>query len=106
MILQSKLQWGSEIWPFDLKSGLFECRISKGPVFKRPGFTYGFSCGPNHSKTRPLEFRTILVGFLMVFDKMAAICPDFKWLGLQISVPIWIPDLLQPNLFWTIQNPD
>ena len=47
-----------------------------------------------------------MVEFLMVFDKMAAICPDFKWLGLQISVPIWIPDLLQPNLFWTIQNPD
>ena len=42
----------------------------------------------------------------MVFDKMPAICPDFKWLGLQISDLIWNPDHLQPNLYLTIQNPD
>ena len=42
----------------------------------------------------------------MVFDKMAAICPDFKWLGFRISDPIQNLDHLQPNLFWTIQNPD
>ena len=42
----------------------------------------------------------------MVFDKMVAICPDFKWLDFQISDPIQNPDHLQTNLFWTIQNPD
>ena len=42
----------------------------------------------------------------MVFDKMAAICPNFKWLGLQISDPIWNLYHLQPNLFLIIQNPD
>ena len=36
----------------------------------------------------------------MVFDKMAAICPDFKWLGFRIS------DHLQPNLFSTIEKSD
>ena len=30
----------------------------------------------------------------MVFDKMAAICPDFKWLGFWISDPIQNPDQL------------
>ena len=42
----------------------------------------------------------------MVFDKMAAFFPDFKWLGFQISDPIKNPDHLQPNLFSTIQNQD
>ena len=37
---------------------------------------------------------------------MAAICPDFKWLGLRISDLIPNPDHLQPNLFWNIWNPD
>ena len=37
---------------------------------------------------------------------MAAICPDFKWLGLQISDPIQNLDNLQTNLFSTIQSPD
>ena len=60
--------------------------------------------------------------FQMVYDKMAAIFPDFKWLGSQISDPIqnhfqinlflinWIaisdpihnPDHLQSNLFLII----
>ena len=93
------IQWGSEIRPFEirkhLKSGLFEGRISNGPVFKWSGFSY-----------QPFEIRTFLSGFQMVFDKMAAICPDFKWLGFRISDPIRNPDHLQPNLFWTIRNPD
>ena len=41
----------------------------------------------------------------MVFDKMVAICSDFKWLGFWISDPIQNPYNLQPNLFLTIQNP-
>ena len=42
----------------------------------------------------------------MFLDKMAAICPDFKWLGSRILDTIPNPDYLQPKLFLTIQNPD
>ena len=48
----------------------------------------------------------LLSRFQMLFDKMEANCPDFKWLGFQISDPIRNSDHLQPNLFWTIRNPD
>ena len=75
-----QIQSESEIRPFEirkhLKSWLFEGRISNGPVFIRSGFSY-----------QPLEIRTFLSGFQIVFDKMAGICPDFKWLGFQISDP-------------------
>ena len=37
---------------------------------------------------------------------MVPISPCFKWLGLQISDPIWNLDNLKTNLFLTIQNPD
>ena len=69
---------------------------------------YGYYYDPNHLKTRPLEIRTFLLGFQMVLvlDKMATICPNFKWLGLWISDPIWNPHHLQPNLFLIIWNPD
>ena len=79
-LLTIQIQWGTEIRPFEirkhLKSGLFEGRISNGPVFKWSGFSYGY--GPNHLKTGPFEIQTFLFGFQMVVDKMAAICPDFK----------------------------
>ena len=42
----------------------------------------------------------------MTFDKIAAICLDFKWSGFLISDLIWNPDHLQTNLFSTIQNPE
>ena len=71
-----------------LKSGLFEGQISNGLVFKWSSFSYGFSYSPNHSKTGPFEIRMFLSGFQMVFNKMEAICPDFKWLGFCISGPI------------------
>ena len=97
-------------WKLDysgyLKSGFFEGRISYGPFFKWSGFSYGYSFSPNHLKTRPFEIWTFLSVFKMVFDKMAAICPDFKWLGFRISDPIPDLDHLQPNLFSTIQNSD
>ena len=41
----------------------------------------------------------------MVFDKMVAICQDFKWLGFWISDPIPNPDHLLPNLFSIICTP-
>ena len=101
-----QLQWVSEIRK-QLKFGLFEGRISNDPVFKWSGLSwwplsYGYS--PNHLKTRPFKIRPFLSGFQMVFDKMAAICQDFKWLSFLISDPISNPDHLQPNLYWTIWN--
>ena len=48
----------------------------------------------------------LLSRFHMDFGKMADICPDFEWLGFQISDPIQNPEHLQPNIFSTIQNPD
>ena len=41
----------------------------------------------------------------MIFENMVAICPEFQMVGLLDSDPIRNPDHLQPNLFWTIQNP-
>ena len=38
---------------------------------------------PIAQKTGPFEIRTFLSGFQMLFDKMAAICPDIKWLNLR-----------------------
>ena len=37
---------------------------------------------------------------------MAGICPDFKWLGFQISDPTQNLDHLQSNVFLTIWHPD
>ena len=34
-----------------------------------------------HLKTRPFKIQTFFSEFQMVFEKMAAICPDFKWFG-------------------------
>ena len=33
---------------------------------------------------------------LVFFDKMVEICPDFKWLSLQISDPICKPTSFRP----------
>ena len=82
-----------------LKSWLLEGQISNGQVFYRPGFSFGYIDSPYHSKTRPFKIRTFL-------SKMAAICPDFKWLSFRISDTIKNPDHLQPNLFLTIWNLD
>ena len=38
----------------------------------------------------------------MVFEKMTATCPDFKWFGFWISDPIQNLYHLQPYLFLTI----
>ena len=73
--------------------------------FLKVGLSYGYSYSPYHSKTWPLKIRTFLSRFQMVFDKMASICPDFKWLAFRFSDPIQNWDHLQPNLFLTIQNP-
>ena len=57
------------------------------------------NCNPNLPKM-------FLSGFQMVFDKLMAICPDFKQLGFLISDSNGNQDLLQPNLFSSILNPD
>ena len=53
-----QVHWGSEIRNH-LKSGLFESRISNGPVFNWPGFCYGYSYSLNHLETGPFQIRTI-----------------------------------------------
>ena len=57
-------------------------------------------------ENRTIRNLDILVRISNGFDKITAICPDFKWLGFQISDLIRNPDHLQPNLFLCIQNPD
>ena len=90
------LRRGSEIQKH-LKSGLYEDLISNYPVFKGSGFSYSYDC--SHSNTRLFKIQNFLPGFQMVFNKMATICPDFKWLGFQIADPIQNLDHLQHNLF-------
>ena len=72
--------------------------------FKGSGFDYSYS--PNHSKTRLFKIRTFLFWFQMFFDKMAAICPDFKWAGLPDFRSHQNPDHSQLNLFSAICNSD
>ena len=67
------------------------------------GFKYGCSYIPINLKTRPFQIWTFSSGFQMVFDKMAAIYQDFKFLGFGVSNPIQNPDHLQHNLYLTIQ---
>ena len=88
------VQRGSEIQPFEIQTFLRS-------VLKWLGS--GYSSSPNHLKTGPF-----LSGFQLVFDKMAAICPDLEWRasGFRISDSIQNLDHLQPNLFLTIQDPD
>ena len=96
-----------KIWKHS-KSWLFEDRVSNGPIFKgsgyRYGYRYGYSYGPNYLKTGPFKIQTFLSILQIVFDKMAAFCQNFKWLGFPISDPIQNPDYLQTNLFSTTQT--
>ena len=82
------LHYSGDVKCNHLKSGLFEVRISNGMVFKWWGFSFGYSHSSKHSKARPFEICKFLSGFQMVFDKMVAIFPDFKWLTFRISDPI------------------
>ena len=106
LINKESKQYSGDLKSNHLKSGLFEGWISIGPVFKWLGFSYGYIYSPNHLKTRPFKMRMFLSWFQMTFDKMAAICSDFKWLGFRITDPIQNLDHLQPNFFSTIWNSD
>ena len=44
--------------------------------------------GRDNLKTGTFKIRTILSRFQIVFDKMVANCPFFKWSGFQTSDPI------------------
>ena len=46
-----------------------------------------------------IQIKVYMAEKLVFIDKMVEICPDFKWLSLQISGPIWNKDCLQTNLF-------
>ena len=74
-----------------LKSGLFEGWISNVQAL-------AMAIALTIRKTD----RTFLSRFQKGFEKMAAICMDFKWLGFWITGPIKNPDHLQPNLLLTI----
>ena len=50
---QAFVHYSRELKSDHLKSGIFEGQISKAPVFKWLGFSYGYIYSPNHSKTGP-----------------------------------------------------
>ena len=81
----------------------FEDWISKGPVFKGLGYGFSYCNGPKHSKTEPLQIWRFLFRFQMVFDKMAVICPHFKWLGFRISDPFEIRTIFRPTSVWPFE---
>ena len=66
-----------------LKSGLFEGQISNGRVL-----ALAIVIVPTMQKTDCWKSRQFLSRFLMVSDKMADFCPDFKWSSSGISDPI------------------
>ena len=76
-----RIQWGSEIWPTEIRT---VWRLDFKWSGLSYGYSYGYSCGSNHSKTG--HFCPCFKWFL---TKMAA---TFKWLGLWITDPIWNPD--------------
>ena len=90
------LQWESEIRPFviwkHMKSRLLEGWISTGLVSNGHAVAMALPKVPTIQKTWPFKIRTFFSGFQMIFDKIASICPDFKWFGFWISEPIQNPD--------------
>ena len=77
------------------------CRHLRRPIW-RAGY---YSCRPKHSKTGPFEIWMLLSGFQMFFDKMVAICLNFKWL-LTCQIFKWYDrwcDAESPNI-WPVMN--
>ena len=124
------LQWKLDISEYmTFKSAVFGCFQYSGIQYLDPGLYIGiwnlniqnsetfkffyqiwnglvYSYSPDYFKTWPFKIRKFCMNFKMVFDKMAAICLYFKWLGFRISDPIQNPDHVQTNLFLTVWNPD
>ena len=83
---RSQLQWGFEICKHLKSANIWNLQTFEIWTFwisLSSGCSYSY--GPNHSKTSPFKIQSFLSRLQMVFDKMTVICPDFKWLGLQIS---------------------
>ena len=62
-----------------------------------------FSKGPNILKTGLFKIQIFLYGFPMVYDKMGAICLDFKLLTTGFKIPFEIQTICKPTLL-TILN--
>ena len=96
------IQWGSEIWPLEiqknLKSGLFKSQISSCPNSNILAVVMVIALVPTSRKWDQSKSGHF-VWISNDLGQIAPICPDFKWLGFQISDPVQNPNLLQPNLF-------
>ena len=73
-------QYSGDVKSDHVKSRLFEGHISNGWALAMAIAIVPTIQKPDHSKSGLFLFR-----FQMVFDKMAVICPDFKWVGFRIS---------------------
>ena len=91
-VAKAQLQWGSEIRPFEIrkhsKSGLFESRISNGPVFKWSGFSY-----------QPFEIQTFLSGFQMVLTKWRPFVRISNGWASGFQIPFKIQTICNPTCF-------
>ena len=82
-LFTSWIQWGFEIWPFKIwkrfKKRSFEGQISNGRAL-----AIALAIVPNISKQDHLKSGIFCPDYKWFFDKMWAICPDFKKLGFRI----------------------
>ena len=53
----------------------------------------------NHAKTGPFKIQTLLSGFQLVFDKMAAICRDLNGWASSLQIPFEIQTTCNPTCF-------
>ena len=83
---------------FEWQDGHIQLPNFRGRISNGRALTMAISIVPTIQKTEPFKIRKFLSGFQMVYEKMAVICMDFKWLGFQISDPIGNPEHFQPNL--------
>ena len=60
-------QWGSKIQPFEI-----------WPFWRSDFKGWDYCYDPNHLKIRPFVTQTFWLGFQMVLEKLAAICPFFS----------------------------
>ena len=88
--------WFESEYGRDLKSNHLKFRIFEDHISNGPGQAIVLAMAID----RPFEKPDIFVWFSKVFDKMAAICLNFKWSGFQTSDSIQNPDHLQTNFFW------
>ena len=98
---QFQILWGSEIRPFEIQKHL-RCRLFEGWISNGRALATAIATVPTIKKPDHSKIWIFLYRFQTVFDKMVALCPDFKWSCFWISDPIRNPT----TSFLTIQNPD